>query len=109
MTYLTDLRDHAQRLATGDHRDDCERIHRITKVDHWLADHGLDQTLSCASTDGHEPHEWIASSGLGWDCPGLCGGCMPDTQRRLWQQIANEIDAYLEPEDDGPDLFGGEG
>lgn len=118
MSDLTALRDHAQRLATSDHRDDCDRIHRIVKFDSWLVDHGLDAELSCPDESGHEPHWWTADSGptpvrrryfaplIELHCPGLCGGCMPDRERQLWQQIADEITAYLAPDDDGPELFG---
>ena len=107
MSDLTEFRDHAQRLSTADHRDDCDRIHRIVKLDRWLNRYGLDATLSCGSTDGHEPHFWQVS-GLDWDCPGLCGGCMPDSERALWTKLASEVDAYLN-EDRVPDddLFGG--
>lgn len=46
------------------------------------------------------------------NCGGYMCGCEchqpTESERRLWLQIAGEIDAYLTPEDDdGPDLFGG--
>ena len=95
MSDLTQLRDHARRLSTADHRDDCERIHRIVKVDRWLHDHGLDHTLSCADTTGHEPHQWVTENGYDWHCPGLCGGCMPEGERLAWTRIAVELEEYL--------------
>jgi len=111
MSDLEQLRDHARRLSAAGHRDDCERIHRIVKVDRRLMRYDLDHTLSCASIDGHEPHRWVTENGFDWWCPGLCAGCMPVSERALWLQIADEIDAYLTPEDegyDGYDLFGEE-
>ena len=105
MSDLEATRDHARRLSTADHDDDCENIHRITKVDRRLYDCGLDATLSGPDTSGHYSHDWSSGNGLGWYCPGLCGGCGSDSERALWTQIADEIDAYLTPEDDGPDLF----
>ena len=107
MSDLEQLRDHARRLSTSAHRDDCERIHRIMHVDRRLMRYDLDHTLSCADTTGHEPHEWISDNGFDWWCPGLCGGCGSDKERAMWAGIADELDAYLTVEDDGPGLFGG--
>jgi len=106
MSDLTQLQEHASRLAKADHRDDCMRIHRIVKLDRWLAHYNLDRTLSCPNITGHEPHGWTGSREIEYDCPGLCGGCMTDAERRLWRQIADEIDGYL-TSDDEP-LFGGD-
>lgn len=45
------------------------------------------------------------------NCGGHRCGCEchrpADRERHLWTQIADEIDTYLTPNDDGPDLFGG--
>lgn len=101
MSDLKITRDHARRMSESEHHDDCERIHRVVKVDRWLYAHGLDATLSCAREDGHEPHEWQGNSrGGDWSCPGLCGGCQTDSERALWRQIADEIDAYLTHDDE---------
>ena len=91
---LETLRDHAERLAKAAHTDDCLRIHRITKLLRPLA--YIDVTLSCASTTGHDSHSWVAGNGLGYDCPGLCGGCMTDRERELWRQIADEVGTHLD-------------
>ena len=99
MSELSEFRDHARRLSESAHRDDCDRIHRITKLDRWLSEHALDVTLSCSSTEEHEPHEWLGV-GLEFACPGLCGGCMPDAERVLWTHLADEIDAHLSNDDE---------
>ena len=106
MSALEEFRDHARRLSTSAHRDDCTRIHRIVKLSRWLEDHGLDGTLSCPDESGHEPHGWIGTHGMDWTCPGLCGGCMPDGERELWTRLADEVEAYMAADDDEP-LFGG--
>ena len=106
MSELETFAEHARRLSKSAHLDDCTRIHRIVKRSQWLEDRGLDGTLSCPSEDGHEPHEWIGGHGMDWTCPGMCSGCMPDSQSVLWARLADEIDAYLTPADEG-DLFGG--
>ena len=102
MTELETFRDHARRLSESAHRDDCDRIHRIVKTSEWLSNLGLDDTLSCPDETGHEPHEWTSTNGIGWWCPGLCGGCATDAQRGLWTRLADEIDAYLSAGDDEP-------
>lgn len=95
MSDLTSLRDHARRMSTAVHRDDCNRRHRT-------AGHGH----SCADETPHDAHTWAHETydELTWRCPGLCGGCLPDNERRLWRQIADEIAAYLAPDDDQPSL-----
>jgi hypothetical protein len=46
----------------------------------------------------HEPHFW--HPWRDW-CPGLCeSGCMPESERALWVQIATETRAYLDRDDD---------
>ena len=107
MSELSEFRDHAQRLSTSEHRDDCDRIHRITKV--LSGGHGLDPTRSCDRTDGHDWHDWTDSHGFGWTCPGLCGGCMPDAERVLWTRLAAEIAEYVAGNDGDVDLFDGAG
>ncbi|HEY9408879.1 MAG TPA: hypothetical protein VIP77_04800 [Jiangellaceae bacterium] len=102
MSDLKELRDHAQRLAESAHVDDCLLINRITKlirpdVGEFL---GYDVTLSCPSTAGHDSHDWVATNGLSYYCPGLCGGCMTEPERALWRQIATEIGAHLDRPDD---------
>lgn len=93
---LRELRDHAVRLAESAHVDDCLRIHRVTK----LIRLDFDVTLSCASDAGHESHDWIATNGLSYYCPGLCGGCMTERERALWRQLAGEISEYLDRPDE---------
>ena len=80
MSDLTDLRDHARRLSTADHRDDCEAVwHEAT----WS---GLIPTRR----EKPNPH---------------CGGCMPEGERLAWGRIAVELEDYLGAGDDGPGLF----
>lgn len=97
MSDLTQLRDHAQRMAKSDHVDDCERIHRITKlISPRYFEGTYDATLSCSSTSGHDPHTWHSAGYIEYDCPGLCGGCMTERERKLWRQIADEIGEHLD-------------
>ena len=105
MDDLETFRDHARRLSESAHRDDCDRIHRIVKVDRWLGD--LQVTLSCPDTDGHEPHDWVGASGVDWTCPGLCVSCSTDRDRALWTQLADEIDRHIAALADEP-LWGGD-
>ncbi len=107
MSALSEFHEHARRLSTSEHRDDCERIHRITKV--LSGGHSLDPARSCDSTDGHDMHDWTDSRGFGWWCPGLCGGCMPEAERVLWTRLADEIDEYMAGDHDDDALFDGEG
>ena len=96
MSDLTQLRDHAQRMAKSDHVDDCERIHRITKlISSRYYESTFDVTLSCPSEAGHDPHSWVTHSGREFACPGLCGGCMTERERKLWHQIADEIGEHF--------------
>jgi len=97
---LKELRDHAARLAESAHVDDCELIHRITKRIRTGASYDWDITLSCSSEAGHDPHEWLGVSGVMYACPGLCGGCMTEAERKLWRQIAEEIGDHLERSDE---------
>lgn len=97
MSDLTQLRDHAQRMAESAHIDDCDRIHRITKlISTRYFESTFDVTLSCPSETGHDPHRWAAPNHLEYECPGLCGGCMTDSERQLWHQIAGEVGTYLD-------------
>ena len=97
---LTELRDHARRLAESAHVDDCLRIHRITKLLREVSGYDFDVTLSCSSEVGHDPHEWRGPLGAEYACPGLCGGCMTEPERALWRQIAAEVGAHLDRPDD---------
>jgi hypothetical protein len=99
MSDLKELREHAVRLAESAHVDDCERIHRITKLIKTIA-YDWDFTLSCINTSGHDSHTWISAGGIEYDCPGLCGGCMTERERALWRQLAGEITEYLDQPDD---------
>lgn len=96
MSDLKGLRDHAARLAESAHVDDCLRIHRITKRIQSGTSWDWDVILSCASEAGHEPHQWYGVLGTEYECPGLCGGCMTERERKLWRQIADEIGDHLE-------------
>lgn len=102
MSDLEQFREHAVRLAESAHVDDCELIHRITKLVR-PANAGFigpDVILSCASIAGHDSHDWIATNGLSYYCPGLCGGCMTERERVLWRQLAGEIAEYLDRPDE---------
>lgn len=100
---LKELRDHAQRLAESAHVDDCELIHRVTKLlkPETVTYVGFDVTLSCPSETTHDMHDWVqVSSGLDFTCPGLCAGCMTEPERTLWRQIAAEVGAHLDRPDE---------
>lgn len=66
--------------------------------------------LTCPRTDAHEPHEWFELNRpyptdasfvveIPWPCGGICG-CATSRESGLWEQIADEIDAYLDGDDD---------
>lgn len=108
MSDLEQLRDHARFMADREHGVNCPpQRARPTKTH----DHRGEKW--CGDTGAHDEHTWTGPSRFGsafypeWTCLGICAGCLPDNERRLWAQIADEIDVYLTPPDDGPDLFGG--
>lgn len=84
MSDLTDLRDHARERANwqpGPRRMACG--------DHTVF--GTPKPPDHANCGGHD---------CGCDCH------RPTTkERQMWTQIADEIDAYLTPDDEGPGLF----
>ena len=61
----------------------------------------------CRDDDPHEAHVWAMTLSNGVDtihggsvrCRGICGGCMTDRARAMWKRIADELDAYLSPDD----------
>ena len=81
MSDLTDARDHANEMANGGHRP------------------------ACLTRDRHTPY-----FDCGERCPGgphVCDCDPPDaTERRMWQAIADELDAYLDHKaaNDDPEL-----
>ena len=82
MSDLTDARDHANELAHGAHRPGC-----LSRSRHF--------TPRCliAKCPGVFPH--------------VCDCDPPDaTERRMWQAIADELDAYLDHKaaNDDPEL-----
>ena len=80
MSDLTDARDHAQGLAHGAHRTGC-----FTRV----------------------PHNHRCRSPRCPGAPHLCDCEPPDTaERRMWQNIADELNAYLDHKatNDDPEL-----
>lgn len=66
MTALEQMRDHARRMATAKHTDECE---------------------------GHAPTHWGWAKALRPDP--TCPGCVSDHDRELWAQQADELDRYL--------------
>lgn len=79
MSDLTTFRDHARRLSTAEHGDECEAV--------W---HEPDLQGSPRPTRREKPNPH-------------CPGCITDADRRLWTQLADEIDTYLTtPTDDQP-------
>ncbi len=83
MSDLTQFRDHARRCSIATHRTDCPSI-RPSRGYPFRAGRCDDKT-------DHDPHEIFPLV----DCPGVCSGCMPDSERALWARLASETDAYL--------------
>lgn len=87
MSDLADLRDHARARADwqpGEKRAACKERTAF----------GMPKPADHANCGGHR---------CGCDCH------RPTMKERvMWQQIADEIDAYLAPPTEEPDLFGGE-
>lgn len=71
MSDLEIARDHARRMSTAVHRDDCR---------------------------GHQPSRWGWAREIHPDP--ACPGCISDDDRAEWARQADEIDAYLAPSDE---------
>lgn len=103
---LTTLRDHAREMAASEHRPECKGV--VTRIGSHLGLVGTDlyRVWTCDDESEHEPHRWVDDFCIEWKCQGICPGCIPDSERALWVQIRDEIDAYLTRNDEGPGLFG---
>lgn len=105
MSELEHARDHARMMAQRLHGADCP-INRTCGGP--LVSAGMAMLwMRCRNKNPHVTH--VTADGFG--CPGVpdpsaCDGCMPAKERALWAQIADEIDAYLAPAEDGSGLFG---
>lgn len=90
MSDLEQARDHARTMAarTVDPRDRSRAL-----------------SLACNPAVYYEPRH--GECGNDW-CRCACHPrhVPSDAERALWAQIADEIDAYLAPVEDGPGLFG---
>lgn len=89
MTGLTDFAAHARDMAKSKHQDDCPD-QQPPVMDGF--------TATCEQPQPHDRHPWFKFD-LSWTCPGVCGGCMSDTERDLWQRLADEIDQHLADDD----------
>jgi hypothetical protein len=81
MSDLSTLADHARKMSTARHKPECPPRHRRPQ---WVNDHDSDGLF----TGGHED-------------PPPCPGCVTDADRALWTRIADEIDDYLTPAEEG--------
>lgn len=111
MSDLTQLRDHARFMAGREHAAGCppvrSRPHLARTVEMWC---GNEQALWCGNKNAHDSHDWtrqarFVNGHVEWHCHGICGGCMPDSERALWVSIAEEIDAYLGRGDEGQETL----
>ena len=99
MSELETLKSHALAMAERDHASTCPaKVARPSGLRGARCDDAL-------SKSSHEPHRWSLPLPLThardpisltrW-CAGYCTGCMTDTERGLWRQIATEIGTHLE-------------
>lgn len=92
---LAATRDHARRMATAEHTDDCVRAYRAAcrrAGPKWEVD--LDSAGDPVSMT------WLGTVPR----PDPCPGCVTEVDRALWARLADELDAYL-ADDDEPDLL----
>ena len=68
MNDLTTFRDHARRMSTARHTDECGT---------WTNPKRL-----------NAPRRWQSPNPA-------CAGCVTPAQRDLWARLADEVDAYL--------------
>ena len=76
MTDLERALAHAQTMAGAEHRPDCPPRDRRPR---WINEHDADGWI----TGGHEEQP-------------RCPGCVTDTERALWRQLADEYAAQVE-------------
>lgn len=104
MSDLEQTRNHARKMSESAHRYGC-----YGKAHNRLPPRSgrpLD-VKDCPDDDPHEAHAWHWTLSNGIDtirsvdvrCRGICGGCQTDQDRAMWKQIADELDAYLAPDD----------
>lgn len=95
MSDLTQLRDHARAMSTAQHRIGEKWVDRCL----WRGQQSLNEKALKARAkagDRFTPEELDEL----WPLREVCPGCVTDAERALWKQIADEIDAYLTPDDD---------
>jgi hypothetical protein len=80
---------YCRRMATAVHVDDCASLQPPPRPRWRLA-----EDLSGMTLGGFTPS------------PPPCPGCVTASERDLWDQLAQEVEAYLaQPSETGPGLF----
>jgi hypothetical protein len=101
LSELETLLAHARMMAESKHAVDCPRAKGVT-------------VLNCGNEDEHEPHEWAPVitygkaqpiTGRPRHCFGICFGCLSDQDRADWKRVADEVGAYLAPDDEQGSLM----
>lgn len=94
MSDLERFRDHARRMATARHQDHCRAERAAMAMRH-------ETVRSCGGREPHDGHKHTR-----WTyCPGVCPGCVSDADRRLWAQLAAEVDEHLARETGEPQIW----
>lgn len=87
MSDLTTFRDHCRKMQTAEHKPECPSL----RAPGWVV-----------PTPGYSGRMWMGL--MPWTPP-ACDGCNPLGDRELFARLADEVDAYLHP-DEVVDLFG---
>lgn len=108
MSDLKQLRDHAQAMAgPAAHIEGCCARYAFTR-DEGITKDGLRRVIvggwkTCADPEPHPEHDWHDAWNNGFEevrslvrCEGVCTGCVPEPERKLWRQIADEIGEHLD-------------
>lgn len=85
MSDLTRFRDHARAMSTAEHKPECDHL-TAKPPPRWL---------SLIDDEGYIYAMALNPEALSWERP-RCPGCITDTDRALWDRLANEADAYLD-------------
>jgi len=107
MSALTDARDHARKMAEWTDPRDASDVTGLMCLDLRQRWNGV--RLSAENED------FLVAKHDQCDVETCSCAChprkvVPEAERELWTRLADEIDAYLEPDEvaaeDGPGLFG---